>query len=396
MNDQNSKISLNRILGLIGVLISIVGGFVLERGYPLQFLVYSSWIFVLGITMSALFAFCGSEFWSFAGKAFLGLFSKQPSNGRYVEIAKLGSRYALSSALFAFLLGIIVTLTNIDGPIFEIMHHLGGASMSLIIGVFFSEIFFPFLGDGFREELIPSPSNRDEVKGFRIRLFLGLMGVAASIIIGSMFTGFGILGSIPWVIVLGVTGFGLFGSHGLDLFKFSKDSLRSFLFHPRANQSYVAIAESGSRYAMGGGIIAMLLGLTLAFANVDMPIQEVGHFIGLAFTGVLLGGGLSEFLFPLLANNFREERESHRVSARGGVLLTMLFCAFLMIFLMIWIVGSSQFVKGSMMMSWKEWEKYRPPPEKKQEMKEDRRDQIRDAVREEIHQAPSKEPTPEN
>lgn len=146
MNDSHRRISFARILGLGGVGVCLLGGFIMAGGNPWFLFVPSMWFAVLGSTVFALLATYGSDFVWFCGDALLALFSKRPPNDRYAEIARSGSRYALGAAAISFLLGSMITLANLDGPsIEEIGMQFTFDLAALLLGVILAGIVFPFL-----------------------------------------------------------------------------------------------------------------------------------------------------------------------------------------------------------------------------------------------------------
>lgn len=146
------KFSFARVVGLIGVIAAILSGFMLAHGNPLQLFVLSEWLTMLGVTWFALLATYGKDFINFSGDAIKSFFTKRPANPLYVEIAESGSRFALGAGVISFLLGFIITLANIDGPIVEIGHHISAAMVGLLLAVGFSEILFPIIAGAYRTQ----------------------------------------------------------------------------------------------------------------------------------------------------------------------------------------------------------------------------------------------------
>jgi flagellar motor component MotA len=170
------KISPSRILGLIGVVVAMLGGFMLAHGNPLQLFVLSEWVTMLGVTWFALLATYGEDFINFSGDAIKSFFTKRPPNQLYVEIAESGSRFALGVGVISFLLGFIITLANIDGPILEIGHHVGSAMVGLFLAVGFSEILFPIIAGAYRSQNGPAPKVTSKL-GILIAACMGAFAV---------------------------------------------------------------------------------------------------------------------------------------------------------------------------------------------------------------------------
>ncbi len=141
---QNRQLSLNRIIGLMGVLAIIVGVLWLS-GHGLMFIHFPSLIFTLGITFFLLLGIFGSDFLKFIPDALLTFFSRSTEpNERFAEIAASGSRYVIGAGLTGALIGMILMLNNLTSPD-QIGAGMAVALLCPLYAVITSEIFFAFL-----------------------------------------------------------------------------------------------------------------------------------------------------------------------------------------------------------------------------------------------------------
>ncbi len=141
---QSRQLSLNRMIGLMGVLAIIVGVISLGGG-GLMFIHFPSLIFTLGITFFLLLGIFGSDFLKFIPDALMTLISRSTEpNERFAEIATSGSRYVIGAGLTGALIGMIQMLTNLTSPK-QIGAGMAVALLSTLYAVITSEIFFAFV-----------------------------------------------------------------------------------------------------------------------------------------------------------------------------------------------------------------------------------------------------------
>jgi flagellar motor component MotA len=174
----------------------------------------------------------------------------------------------------------------------------------------------------------------------------GFMGIGCTLIGAFMLAGgnpFQLFVLSEWVSMLGITWFALLATYGNDFINFSGDAMKALFTKRPANPLYVEIAESGSRFALGAGVVSFLLGFIITLANIDGPIVEIGHHIAAAMVGLFLAVGFSEILFPIIAGAYRSQNsQPTKVTSKLGILLTVCMAAFVVLFLVLWIIASNQ------------------------------------------------------
>jgi flagellar motor component MotA len=153
---------------------------------------------------------------------------------------------------------------------------------------------------------------------------VGTSGVVLSLIIGTLIAGgnptfFWVLSE--WTVVLGMTFFGLLAAFGTNFLGFS--------------------VESGPSYAVGSGVAAFIMGITITCAYIDGPTTEVGAHVAASMTGLVLGSGLALILFPFLASTFGEKKQNPQVVHPwkcAGILLAVFLTGVSTLVMTMWMI----------------------------------------------------------
>jgi len=151
--------------------------------------------------------------------------------------------------------------------------------------------------------------------------------------------GMGIFLNIPAVMLtLGVTFFLLLATYGEDFVRFVPDAALTFLgLSTGPNARFADIARSGSRFVIGAGAIATVIGYVKMLATLDDPSQ-IGMGMAVAMLAILYALLLSEIVFAFLYEAYRprdgDEQPSplpYRSVGIGAAVVGMLMILFLML-----------------------------------------------------------------
>ena len=138
-------------------------------------------------------------------------------------------------------------------------------------------------------------------------------------------------------IVAGMTSCALMGSFGLSFFSFLGDgTVALFSKKPKPCPLYVEIAKAGSKYAIGSGIIACILGFINTFSAISDGPEMVSMRTSAAFVGIFYGLLFSVFFFRHLQYIFSESSDAPAQSKRKlGIFIFMapIVAFFLIIFI---------------------------------------------------------------
>lgn len=170
-------------------------------------------------------------------------------------------------------------------------------------------------------------------------------------IIGVFFAvvgGFAMAGGRPAVLFVAfvwmIIGFGtasaLLATYGSDFLRFCGDAFITLFTTPQPNEKYADIAETGSRYSLGLGIITFVIAIIITMAHIDTGIGEVGRHVADSFIAIFLGAALSELFFPFLAKSYRLQGQPRSSGTRLPVLFGMCALGLMSLFLVLWILAS--------------------------------------------------------
>jgi len=183
----------------------------------------------------------------------------------------------------------------------------------------------------------------DQVKrSFSIYHLVGTVGVLAIVILGIY-----INGSLLWFInipsaltVIGITFFLLLGNFGTDFLKFIPDSFLTFFSKPsKPIPRYAEIAQFGSRYAVGAGILGTLIGLISMFCQMDDP-SSLGPALGLALLTIFYALFLSEIYFAFLYKAYSDsETQINKPLSNKPIMLSFLVLSIIFIYFFTSIIG---------------------------------------------------------
>jgi flagellar motor component MotA len=173
---------------------------------------------------------------------------------------------------------------------------------------------------------------------------VGTSGVVLSLIIGTLIAGgnptfFWVLSE--WTVVLGMTFFGLLAAFGTNFLGFSVESIKALVSHRPPNEYYAEIARQGPSYAVGSGVAAFIMGITITCAYIDGPTTEVGAHVAASMTGLVLGSGLALILFPFLASTFGEKKQNPQVVHPwkcAGILLAVFLTGVSTLVMTMWMI----------------------------------------------------------
>ena len=135
-----------------------LGGFMLTGGHPLLLFQISELIVVLGFTLFSLLAIYRGDFIAFIPDAINAFFIRPEPCKRFAEIAECGRRYAITSGIIAFTMGMIRAMNHLGEEIefldrlaffgYRTAYALSGIFMAAIL----SELIFGFLIKIYQEE----------------------------------------------------------------------------------------------------------------------------------------------------------------------------------------------------------------------------------------------------
>jgi len=147
---------------------------------------------------------------------------------------------------------------------------------------------------------------------FSICRLIGTLGVLC-VIVGSIV----IAGEAPPIfinvpsglITVGITFFLLLGAYGGGFLRFIPASLATLFCSPlKPNPLYAAIAKSGSRYAIGAGLIGALIGTVIVLKHAGYRSQ-IGPGIAVALFTLLYAFFLSRVFFAFVYEAYTAKRD---------------------------------------------------------------------------------------
>ncbi len=177
---------------------------------------------------------------------------------------------------------------------------------------------------------------------FSIYHLVATAGVLAIVIFGIY-----INGSLLWFVnipsaltVIGITFFLLLGNFGADFLKFIPDSFLTFFSKPvKPIPRYAEIAQFGSRYSVGAGILGTLIGLIQMFFQMDDP-SSLGPALGIALLTIFYALFLSEIYFAFLYKAYTDgETHNNKPLSMKPTILSFLVLSIIFINLFISIIG---------------------------------------------------------
>ena len=172
---------------------------------------------------------------------------------------------------------------------------------------------------------------------------IGNYGILISMLFGFMIAGgnpMTLIHPSELIIVIGMTSCALIGNFGLSFFSFLGDGTMTLFFQKSEPcPLYVKIAEAGSKYAIGSGIIAFILGLVNTFSGIADGPAAVGMRTSAALVGPFYGVLFSVFFFRHLQYIFSENYEEPTGAKRS--LGIVIFVTPILLF--IWMIVSASY-----------------------------------------------------
>lgn len=140
---------------------------------------------------------------------------------------------------------------------------------------------------------------RRKISGYRLVASVG----AAAVVIGALVATGGITTFVhvpSAMFVFGLTCALLLGSFGKDFLKFIPDSLLTLFSSPPAPvPRFAEIARFGGRYAVGAGVIAVIIGTVQTLRNVT-DLRIIGIGLGTALISIFYASLASQIFFALM------------------------------------------------------------------------------------------------
>ena len=137
-----------RILGIVGFLGSVVGGFIMAGGNPAWLIHPAEIAIVFGVTFCGLLSTYQTAFLAYIPAATKACVVKPIPDPDYCEISECGRRYAAAGGGLAVMLGIINTMSNLEDP--EMVGKKVAAAMSgVVVAVLVSQGLFVYLRHSF-------------------------------------------------------------------------------------------------------------------------------------------------------------------------------------------------------------------------------------------------------
>ena len=133
------------IIGAIIVIASVLGGFIMADGHPVHLVQISEYVVICGAAFGAMVTMAPKKVLVDLFKQIIGALKGAPFNKKaYEELFKaLYELFKTSDAMPGFgivaaVLGIVITMGSIAGPIEEIGHHVAAALVGTFLGILIS------------------------------------------------------------------------------------------------------------------------------------------------------------------------------------------------------------------------------------------------------------------
>ena len=137
-----------RILGIVGFLAGVFGGFVVAGGKMIWLIHPGEIIIVFGTVFFGLLCTYQVAFLAYIPKALKACAVKPEPNADHCEISECGRRYAAAGGGLSVMLGIINTMSTLEDP--EMVGKKIAISFTgVIIAILLSQVFFVYLRHSF-------------------------------------------------------------------------------------------------------------------------------------------------------------------------------------------------------------------------------------------------------